>query len=380
MSMSMKFTPSPRRTGSAGVHVAAGAHARLEPGASWCALQAEPASPLQAAAPKQGRWLSVKGCTHPPRVQSPSEKLDIAYLHAFQSADIAVKDVYLDQFNAHSAPRLMTEEAALERLAMKHAYLKLSHGRELAFGIRRTLTGQAVCDYAQRYVVASSLVDREHGVVAYLLQPQQVAPKAGARTILLFRGTNPVSVMDPLCQKDAHPEGLAADADPQGVAYAAFAHNAELLQAWVRSALQAGSQVTITGHSLGGALAARTVACLIPEEQACTHAVTFNAPGLDAETANRVVPQAGMRLVRMRRDPISKGGQKHPCGTIIKQKRQGWLPLFSILLNHTTATLSSRELDGKGCEYILRQAHWTDTSAVTEALRVKVGETMVLPP
>jgi phosphatidylserine/phosphatidylglycerophosphate/cardiolipin synthase-like enzyme len=322
-------------------------------------LEVAQAPDAAGAAEGEMTWEATEGPSRQPSNSTPSAGLaalavarapgrfvDAFFQRALVSTDVAVKGDYLRAFNQHFAPRITSEEAALERLAVKHIRLSLPEGATFAFNIRRNVMQQATTDYATAYRLAETIVDGEEGLRAYLLMPLPAAtmPAAGRRAIIAYEGTT--LRKDAVREQQHHPTGRRSATDRQGLGFKAFAASRARLLALSDRAQLAGHPLTLIGFSLGGAQAARHWHALPTEQQHRVRLLTFAMPGLDRATAEAMAgpaADANVRHFRVRLDPFSKVGQARVPGKVFRCA--GRRP-YPSLANHTYAYLSEREIDG----------------------------------
>ena len=264
-------------------------------------------------------------------------------------------------FNKHIAPRLKTEEAALQQLAYDHAYLDLALGTSLHFNITRCLetvrqgtegmnTGENLVtgNYARKYKVAASCKDKD--VVAHLLLPREEEHNCDA--IMTFCGTTP-GVRDIKHDLNQRTRGFRPDfQDRNGIGHAAFAKSREDLVQWFDRCWDAGHsnrRVVMVGHSLGGALATRLAVCVPKEKAEQTLLVTYEAPGIDeasmgTDSAPKFhLPTSHVRHIWHHADPVRLPGV-HPKG--VGYELDNVTGPSVILETHTKPFLVDWELNG----------------------------------
>lgn len=117
---------------------------------------------------------------------------------------------------------------------------------------------------------ALPIIRGKHEFVMRTFMPTQ----GGKPPIVAFRGTVPSKV-----------DTLIADLDPTGIGMYQFNPNRALIEGQVQAAAS-GGKVISAGHSLGGALAQITAATF---PGAVDRIVTFQAPGVSKEMAQRIV-------------------------------------------------------------------------------------------
>jgi hypothetical protein len=140
--------------------------------------------------------------------------------------------------------------------------------------------------------------------------------QAGKPPIVGFRGTVPSKI-----------DTLIADVDPSGIGMYQFNPNRALIEGQVQAAASHGKIVS-AGHSLGGALA-QIAAATIPD--CVERIVTFQAPGVSRETAQRIVqhnsehPDEAIESShhRVKGDLVPLGGEALTPGVIHNHEMTG---------------------------------------------------------
>ncbi len=149
------------------------------------------------------------------------------------------------------------------------------------------LATDAVIEQLAHGMVAKELDDRDEAFLAangYRALPiirgmrefvmRTFLPTQGGKApIVAFRGTVPTKV-----------QTVIADLDPSGIGMYQFNPNRALIEGQIRAAASSGKIIS-SGHSLGGALA-QIAAATFPD--AVERIVTFQAPGVERETAQRL--------------------------------------------------------------------------------------------
>ena len=266
------------------------------------------------------------------------------YKHALASPHPQQRQHLLDYYSQEIAHRLPTREAALQLLAVKLAHLWMQRGFAFDLHITEDILGEPVTDYANRYVIADTLVDKRHGCVAFLCTPHRLDDTRNA--IVLFRGTASFLGRDVLARRD-YPAGHRADLDIRGVAKTAFEHNRHALQGWVHEQLRRGRRVTLLGHSLGGAFATRLLASLTPAQQGQVELIAFNTPGLDATTIGNIANNLrNIAIVRHVSDFVCKVGRAQPTGRVV-DLRDRVLCRRYLPVPHGVPQLAIRQLRGE---------------------------------
>jgi hypothetical protein len=126
---------------------------------------------------------------------------------------------------------------------------------------------------------------------------------------------------------------MLTDFDPRGVGFGQFQGNNQVLA----GIAQKYPGATVTGHSLGGALAQRYAA-----EFGAGEVVTFNSPGIDKGTAAKF--QKGKTKVThyvSHGDPVSLGGEKFIDGEAkIISYKSGKIPIVGNTLDKHMASVT----------------------------------------
>lgn len=275
-------------------------------------------------------------------------------------------------YNRQVAPRLHTEEAALQYLSNKLAYLYLPPGAPIALHIERNLAGEEEISYPRWLRLHWLLPPGSDGPVAMFLRPAGLRRlRRTQRSVLLARGTAAVD-MDALALTLGYPTGIRADFYPHGPGLQDFEKHCRVLMPPIERALDAGRPLTFTGHSLGGAWATYAMAALPATMQARTRLITFSAPGVARSVARGIrVPRREVRLVRDRFDFVPKAGPTHPTGDVL-------VPTFLTPPGerrspHCAAPLAVQELLGRPLDYERRHGWWHDTWTPLEGPRWLLG-------
>ena len=203
-------------------------------------------------------------------------------------------------YNEFIAPSLQTAPAAFQIWAHELAY---SHPYQQILSLNLAQTDQVRDLYADKYKAVNRYIGK-HGCVAYLFLPQvsDAVPWASREQgIILFRGTafsarakyNPDQddVAD-LPGSLSEPSGLRTDFDWVGIGYHAFSEFKPVLENWCDTATHFSTpHITFVGHSLGGALAMRSLAVYAirhPERAAESRLYISSSPGIEPEMANAI--------------------------------------------------------------------------------------------
>jgi hypothetical protein len=214
---------------------------------------------------------------------------------------------------AGAAP--LDPDAVVEQMAQEIVYHAAVDSAQAAF-----MTAQ---DYA-----AGAAIHGSHDLVMRVFTPQ----REGLTAVVAFRGTLPSKT-----------QTLLSDLDASGIGKDQLDGNRALIEKTLTAAA-GGGRVTVTGHSLGGAVAQRA-ACGFPS--LCGRVVTFHAPGIEAKTVaalrrwnaedpSRAVASAHYQLEK---DIVEEAGEALTDGTIHRYKLEdvGSLQLMEL---HSTYILA----------------------------------------
>jgi len=165
-----------------------------------------------------------------------------------------------------------------------------------------------------------------------------VPTQPGKPPIVAFRGTVPTQG-----------QTIIADLDPTGIGMYQFNPNRALIDGQMANAAAHGAIVS-TGHSLGGALA-QIAAATFPDRVG--RIVTFQAPGVSSETANKLVeynaahPDHAIESShhRVKGDLVPQGGQALTPGIVHNHEMVGGSALSrNPLSKHTSLPLAQEEI------------------------------------
>lgn len=303
-----------------------------------------------------------------------AKTLEAMYCAARLSSDVKVKQQYLDTFNTHYAMRLNGEHEALEWLAERHAYLYYWRGQRFTMAIHKDAFGTTVQGYAQSYILAHEYRNNIEGqsVRALLLQPDASQP-AATRSILVFQGTSPAATMDALCRLHQYPTGVDNDTDVAGIGWTSHMVNGPTLLATVRAEIQEGRSVTLCGHSLGGAQVTYLLSSMRAKEQTQCRTYLFGAPAVPHAIAHKVDADAPVWHFRTRNDIVTKAGELHPPGVIIKLPHVDSRWFLGLTTNHTTPQLTYAAINGHMLHYSTRLSQRSDTRLWVEAGRLSLA-------
>jgi probable HAF family extracellular repeat protein len=173
-------------------------------------------------------------------------------------ATITLKVTDPDGASVTTKLTIMVGDSLFEKVAREYAYASHSDQDLLGFG----------------YSVDAVFTDAGTGFYALGLK------SSDGHYILGFRGTD--SFLDP--------GDILTDADPRGVGFDQFAANRLAVEQWMDQVGASGERVSLTGHSLGGALAQWFAVDYTSQGKQVGKVVTFNSPGISRESANRFRP------------------------------------------------------------------------------------------
>lgn len=329
-------------------------------------IEADPIAQQQATEElsKKRTQISEKALSLVPlaNIRASGRRLDVIFHQVLKSPSVTDKARYLNEFNQYFSPRIITEEAALERLAIKHIRLCLPETSTFHFSIRKNVEFQACQEYAPEYAIVDRVVDHTHGLRAYLLSPVSSSHR-DMRRILVYEGTT--LRKDAIRQTQQHPTGRRSATDPIGLGYTAFKNSRSQLLQWTEDAHRQGAPITLLGFSLGGVMASRHWHALDTEKRETTRLITFAMPGLDRKTAQEMIgtqADANIRHFRVSLDPFSRVGEARPPGKLYRYKGRRPYPGVA---NHTWAYLSESEIDGIPVEL---EGHLHDPDLLSDRL------------
>lgn len=252
---------------------------------------------------------------------------------ARNTKDPLIKAQFLEYFSEHYAPHLTGELEYFQFLAQKIAYMDLQPGDLLGANID-TKSGSKIDEmleeegqekasdeesqYSKQYVVESKY-SNEAGLNAFLILPSDGDTEDNA--IVLFRGTGKNTMGD----KRGEASGALADTDYGGVGRVAFYRGLEVMRGWLDEAKKY-KRITISGHSLGGAMAERFYVMASKEAGDKLRLLTYQGAAIDRiSTVGDVMgekdPQKqGSKATRVvaRGDIVPLGGMAHVPGQKVK--------------------------------------------------------------
>jgi hypothetical protein len=131
-----------------------------------------------------------------------------------------------------------------------------------------------------------------------------------------------------------------SDFDPRGVGVSQFLPNIAGVRAWMESIADTQAPVSITGHSLGGALTQLIAADYTSLGNRLGQVVTFNAPAISQDYADQFIPQYVDRVMHhiTNGDPVSMAGDAFLPGA---WRRYDFSDL-NLANNHVLPVLSER--------------------------------------
>lgn len=264
-----------------------------------------------------GRMLRQKGLADTPVERFKAQNTILSLAASQTDSPPALKELHMAVDNLGKiATRIQNEkinpDTYLEHLAHQVAYGDLEVGM--------LLPGKKPGEF---YRVSHSFKNDE-GLIAYGLE----STEKSSPPILLFQGTNP---------KD--PAHLHLDTDPD-IGANAIQPDLIRLGRW----LNEHKGATLTGHSLGGALA-QQLAARHPESVG--YVVTFCAPGVGIQTAQQFRNNQAGAKIKARHyvtqgDLVSNGGEAHLDGMIFQINRE--YP-NSLAAHSASALLDAKEED-----------------------------------
>lgn len=169
------------------------------------------------------------------------------------------------------------------------------------------------------YTLAETHTDPKTGLAVSVYTSPQGKP------VVSFRGTEGArDVRD-----------VMTDLDPRGVGYGQFENN----KAKLAELASKYPGATVTGHSLGGALAQRYAANFAP---AVGEVITFNAPGIDKATSARFKGSKKVTHYISDGDPVSLGGEAFIDGTAkVISFKSGKIPIVGNTLDKHMAAVQA---------------------------------------
>lgn len=178
------------------------------------------------------------------------------------------------------------------------------------------------------YQVAERIADSRTGLAMMVF----TSPKG--KPVIAFRGTEGATDV----------RDVLSDVDPRGIGFGQFEANKQSLAAI--AAKYPGA--TVTGHSLGGALAQRYAA----EFNNAGEVITYNAPGVDTSTAAKFKKgKAKVTHYVSNGDPVSLGGEKFIDGEAkIISYKSGKIPVIGNTLDKHMAAVTGGLLGMKDAQ------------------------------
>lgn len=258
------------------------------------------------------------------KLKTEAEVLKDKFAAAKRSADPEDKAEFLRDFNENYAGALTGEIEYFQMLAQRLVYLRLQTGQEIAcnvdtqnrHGLERRI-GQDLADrnsdYSANYIVAARYTNMKSASVLLLL------PKDGDLTrnaIITFRGT--AAGQDGQSREEGESRGVRADLDGGGIGKGAFELARPTLMEFLQIARQY-NKITISGHSLGGAMAQRFYAMASREVPDKLRLLVYQSAPVDRATAeearqNTEGSQAKATRVQANGDVVTRGGAAHVPG------------------------------------------------------------------
>ncbi|MEO0564614.1 MAG: hypothetical protein AAF125_21095 [Chloroflexota bacterium] len=278
---------------------------------------------------------------------------------ARSAKDPLIKAQFLEYFSEHYAPHLTGEIEYFQFLAQKIAYMDLQPGDLLGTNID-TDGGSKVdkmleengmdkasdekSNYSSQYVVESKY-SNPAGLNAFLILPADGNMDDNA--IVLFRGTG----SNAMGKKRGEASGVLADTDYGGVGRVAFYRGLKVMQGWLDTAKEY-KRITISGHSLGGAMAERFYSMASKEAPSKLRLLTYQGAAIDRiSTVGDVMgekdPQKkGAKATRIvaRGDIVPLGGMAHvPSQKVKYSNKKG--KRFGLKASHVQIELVKQQLN-----------------------------------
>jgi|GEM_PF-3276000 len=278
---------------------------------------------------------------------------------ARSSNDPLIKTQFLEYFSEHYAPHLKGEIEYFQFLAQKIAYMDLQPGDLIGANID-TEDGSKLDEmlekngmdkasdekstYSTKYVVESKY-SNDAGLNAFLILPSDGNKAENA--IVLFRGTG----SNTMGKKRGEASGALADTDYGGVGRVAFYNGLKVMKGWLETAKEY-NRITISGHSLGGALAERFYVMASKSAPSQLRLLTYQGAAIDrlgtvGDVMGERDPQKkGAKATRVvaRGDIVPLGGMAHVPGQKVNyssSKGKKFAPLNS----HTQIELVKQQLN-----------------------------------
>jgi hypothetical protein len=247
--------------------------------------------------------------------------------------DPLIKAQFLEYFSTHYAPHLTGEIEYFQFLAQKVAYMDLQPGDLIGANVD-TESGSKIdkmleetdqdkasdeeSQYSKQYVVESKY-SNEAGLNAFLILPSDGDTNDNA--IVLFRGTG----KNKMGGKRGEASGALADTDYGGVGRVAFYKGLSVMKAWLQEAKKY-NRITISGHSLGGAMAERFYSMASKQAGDKLRLLTYQGAAIDristvGDVMGKDDPQKkGSKATRVvaRGDVVPLGGMAHVPGQKVK--------------------------------------------------------------
>lgn len=262
-----------------------------------------------------------------------TEDLEKRADEAEKTNDPLIKVQFLEYFSKHYAPHLTGELEYFQFLAQKVAYMDLQPGDLLGANID-TKEGSKIdkmleeegmdkasdeeSTYSTQYVVEAKY-SNDAGLNAFLVLPADGNKEENA--VILFRGTGG----NTMGGKRGEASGAMADTDYGGVGRVAFHNGLKTMQGWLETASEY-NRITISGHSLGGAMAERFYVMASKTVPGKLRLLTYQGAAIDRlSTVGDVMgekdPQKkGAKATRVvaRGDIVPLGGMAHVPGQKVK--------------------------------------------------------------
>ncbi|TNF37942.1 MAG: DUF4157 domain-containing protein [Deltaproteobacteria bacterium] len=289
--------------------------------------------------------------------QTTSQKLKDEFSKAKKASHPKDKVKFLKKFNEEYAQHLTGEVEYFQYLSQKLAYLRVQTGQEIVANVdtqnRRGVEAQmnedirdTKSDYASLYVVAARYTNMKAANVLLLL------PKDGdlnKNAIITFRGT--AGGEDGMAKDQGESRGIRADLDRKGIGKSAFDLATPTMLEFLKIA-KSYNRITISGHSLGGAMAQRFYTLASKECPDKLRLLVYQSAPVDKATAeeaktNTEGTDAKVTRVQARGDTVTRGGQAHVPGQRLSFDHKKNKGLVTTGKSHTQTLLADMQLDRK---------------------------------
>lgn len=289
--------------------------------------------------------------------KTTSQKLKDEFSKAKKASHPKDKVKFLKKFNDEYAMHLTGEVEYFQYLSQKLAYLRVQTGQELVANVdtqnRRGVENQmnadirdTKSDYSNLYVVAARYTNMKAANVLLLL-PKDGDTKKNA--IITFRGT--AGGEDGMAKDQGESRGIRADLDRSGIGKSAFKLAKPTMMQFLKIA-KAYNRITISGHSLGGAMAQRFFSMASKDCPDKLRLLVYQSAPVDKATAEEAKTNikdsdAKVTRVQARGDTVTRGGQAHVPGQRLSFDHKKNKGLITTGKSHTQTLLADMQLDRK---------------------------------